>query len=518
MSRSSGARLGRTAIADRPANSNASGLSPLAVVMRGAMALFSTQPLTWAASLLTVIFLPQLLGDHDLGQYAVALNTAGMVGTLAALGVSRYLVRQVAIDASDATLEGAGGLVLVLLVGILAAIGLMIFLPLFDFPISTPGLLPVALAGVAAFNAQALVFGLLNGQGRHGRYACFNAGVAVLGPCAGLGILILGGGVTGYLATLVSTSTVVTVIAWHTSGFRLDRGAFQPGLWWRLGRRGWPFLGWDVALNIRNQIDVVLVGLVLNSHTTGWLAAAYRITNVPFFIPTLIAIPIYPALCRSADNRPVFQETLRRSVSIVLILMVPISAMMIMLAHLIPGLLHWGAEFESSVPLIVILALEKPISAMDVLLGGALFALSKERWFLRVGVLGAIFNPIMNLVFLPMFDQWLQNGAIGAAIVEVATELLMCGGAIYLLPRGLIGGTLAWLVPRLALASLCLVAVTRVLLPVWLPLAIVGGGGAYLIAAAMLKIVTRADAESLKGVIMESLAKRTPAAESPLHP
>src|SRR5688500_19686262 len=69
---------------------------PYATIARGAAALLSTQPLTWAATFLTTVFVPRYLGAEGFGQYSVALTLAGIVGMAAAAGVPDYLRRRVA--------------------------------------------------------------------------------------------------------------------------------------------------------------------------------------------------------------------------------------------------------------------------------------------------------------------------------------------------------------------------------------------------------------------------------------
>src|SRR3954451_4564961 len=47
-------------------------------VIRGALILLSTQRVTWAASLLLVIFVPRLLDSHALGEYQMAVSLEGV--------------------------------------------------------------------------------------------------------------------------------------------------------------------------------------------------------------------------------------------------------------------------------------------------------------------------------------------------------------------------------------------------------------------------------------------------------
>src|SRR5690349_4949607 len=55
-------------------------------VIHRALILLSTQPLTWAASLLLVIFVPRLLDSRSLGEYQMAISLEGVLIALLSLG------------------------------------------------------------------------------------------------------------------------------------------------------------------------------------------------------------------------------------------------------------------------------------------------------------------------------------------------------------------------------------------------------------------------------------------------
>src|SRR5688572_21020738 len=61
-------------------------------VARGALALLSTQPLTWLGGLLTAALVPRFLGDERLGQLTLALVIAGFASTVTVMGIPEYLV------------------------------------------------------------------------------------------------------------------------------------------------------------------------------------------------------------------------------------------------------------------------------------------------------------------------------------------------------------------------------------------------------------------------------------------
>lgn len=107
-----------------------------------------------------------------------------------------------------------------------------------------------------------------------------------------------------------------------------------------------------------------------------------------------------------------------------------------------------------------------------------------------------VFNVVGNLIVIPIVEAQLANGAIGAAIVEVATELLLLVGAIALMPRGLLESRLCSVGGRALLAGGCAYLAAATTLQFSLPVAVVVGGGTFGVAALVLRLVRPEEART----------------------
>jgi hypothetical protein len=85
------------------------------------------------------------------------------------------------------------------------------------------------------------------------------------------------------------------------------------------------------------------------------------------------------------------------------------------------------------------------------------------------------------------------NGAVGASVVTIATEIVMFAGAMLLMPRQLIEPRVAWAAVRIFLAGAAIVVVGTNLLPIALVLAIAGGALTYVVAVVVLRAFTMDD-------------------------
>jgi O-antigen/teichoic acid export membrane protein len=471
--------------------------SPFSSVARGALAILSTQPLTWAATVAAAIWMPLFLGERALGQYVLLWTLAGLVGTAASLGVPDFLVRHVATrPRAQGAADAATAVVLVTLTSSAAGLLLLAALAITGVAIPEGRLLPLALGGMILGVSQGLALALLRGQERYARFAWLNAGSAALGTAIGIAVLALGGDLAAFMVSNLVSLLVGTVITTSRSGIAFSRTAIDPRVMSRLARGGLPFLGWNAALRVYGEIDRILLAVLATEAVIGWYAAAYRIVMVPGFVANLVVTPLLPVLSRTAGDRVAFQDTLRKSIDVVLVASIPVTALTIGLAPSIPGALHWPIGFQNSIPLLTILAFHVPIAGVDVILATALVALHRQNRWLVVGVTAAVFNTSLNFVAIPILQAGAGNGAIAAASVTVLTEILMLGGALVLLPRGMVGRASAGTALRLAVAGAVAAAVGFALQAASLPAAVAAASGAYLLVAVLVGGIRRDQIES----------------------
>ncbi len=482
---------------------------PAASLVRGGLSLLSTQPVTWTASLLAAVLVPRYLGDEGLGHYAVVITLANLAGLVASLGVPNYLRRQIARQPDRVAGLGSTALALSLVSAFAVAALLLAATALLGHRAPQAAPLTIALLGMIVGAPQTVLFSLFVGQERHARFAWLNAAAATGSTAAGIAVLVLGGDLIAYMVAGLVASGVVTLASWRSAGFRLARAALAPSLLLDLARCGLPFLGWNVALQVYGEVDKLLLGAMAQDAVVGWYAAAYRIISIPGFIPTLIITPLLPVLARCAGDVPLARQTLRQSLVVALVLTVPLCGLIVATAPAIPGLLGWPPPFEHAVPLLQILALHIPLVAVDMVLGTALIALGREHKWLIVGIVAAVFNPALNLLCIPYFEHQAGNGAIGAAVVTVLTELLMLTGALVLMPSGLLERAFLGVSARIGLAAVCLVGVAAAILTLSLPLAVIGGGLAYLSALLALGVVTVDDLGAARRLTRGALGRHS---------
>ena len=178
-----------------------------------------------------------------------------------------------------------------------------------------------------------------------------------------------------------------------------------------------------------------------------------------------------------------FPRLVNRAVNLVLLVSVPGAVGIWLIA---PSLIRdfYQSDYENSIVLLRILAIHVPLAAMDTVLATALIAADRLKRYVIVAGIAAVITVPAFVIAIKITEDRYDNGAIGASIVTVATEVFIMVGALVLRPKGVLDG------PAIV-ANLRIVAAAAAMIPVLLlagslPLAIQIVLGAVTYAAAAL--------------------------------
>jgi O-antigen/teichoic acid export membrane protein len=467
-------------------------------VIRGALILLSTQPLTWAASLLLVIFVPRLLDSRQLGEYQMAVSLEGVLIALLSLGVPSVLTRRLASHPESAKRDISAALTLLVGLGVLGSIVVLLLVPATGLlPISTP-LLALVLVVMVLTQFQSVLHAALTGFQRMGGFAWSNAATAASTALLAITFISLGWGNLGFVAGGLIPLLIVTTFFWVRLGIGFDRAGMRRPALLGLAGLGLPFLGWEILVRVRTEGEALVLGTILTVEAVGWWSAAMRVVAIPVFVPTLIVTPLMPALSQIVNDRAAFASTLRRAFELTLIVTMGASAGIFAFAPIVPSVLGWAPEYQATVPLMQVLVCFFPLLSMGMVFGSAMVALGEERRLLVANIGATVVQYGLVFALVPVAAAWLGNGAIGAALGRVLSEVVMLAAAQVILPRGALTLGMWLFAVRVLLAGVVLVAVATFLLPLvgWLwPLAAVGGGLAYLVALFVLRTIRPSDVQ-----------------------
>jgi O-antigen/teichoic acid export membrane protein len=462
------------------------------VIARNMMWLMLSQIATWAVSMVLLIIVPQRLGDVDFGRISLAVAFVSFFGLVAGLGTSTFIVKTTARDPSRMGVYVFNALAMnVLLVTVLSAVAVGTAHVL-GYPYETIVIIGVSCLGMAFVTFNSTLVAGLQGEQRMGKPAAWAVVQQYVSCGIALAVLAEHKGVIAFVLAQNCTYVIPLVANGIQLWPRLREDAhIDLHLWKGITLGGLPFLLWNGILLIYGSIDTPMLAAMAGNATVGWYALAYRWVGVPTFLASIVVTAVLPSLsAHGAEISPFFINLANRALRLVFIIGAPIAAGIALVANDVVALLHYPSSFSHAVPLMRILALHIPIVGVDMVLGIVLIASDRQKQWVIVGCLAAVLNPLLNLVAIPMSIRMFGNGAIGASIITVATELFMMAGAIYLRPRGVLDKATASFLLRCALASLPMIPAVLAFDSAWLPVKIAVGAILYALASLALRTVS----------------------------
>jgi O-antigen/teichoic acid export membrane protein len=182
-------------------------------------------------------------------------------------------------------------------------------------------------------------------------------------------------------------------------------------------------------------IDFVMLSLMTNPDVVGWYSVPTRLFQTLMFLPVVIGTAWLPRLVRAFEDSPRrLGEVARSPVELVLLLSLPIAALTVLAAKPLIGLLY-GSAYDRSVPVMVVLGLCIPAMYLNIMLSQVLIAMNRQVVWTWVMAGTVVVNPLFNLVLIPSTQDRYGNGAIGAAISLLLTELICIGAGYVLIGR-----------------------------------------------------------------------------------
>ena len=367
------------------------------------------------------IFVVRQLGDDQFGRYSIVLAFVGLFQIFAELGMSQYVMREIAQDRSKAQPLFWNLVEVRLLLALLAIIGI----PLGAVAVGYSHELVLGVLFytfsflLAAFQIPLVV--VLTAHERLDYATVLHVfGQLLFVVLGGVALLMGGGFIALILVGLMSTPIQIGAAVWMIKRERLARLPFRidPRSWPRLIRASLPFGIISLALTIAFSIDTVMLSMYEPENVVGWYNVAYGLVRSLMFLFGGFSQAIVPSLSRAyvSDTHAV-ELWYHRSVKVILLLSLPLAVGGMLVAFPLIRFLYTDAFLPAAVGLQVIIW-DVPLLMFTSFCGNMTTVVSEERSAARIYSINAVANVILNLYAIPRF------GLIGAALVTVVTDLI----------------------------------------------------------------------------------------------
>ncbi|HRA67210.1 MAG TPA: flippase [Caldilinea sp.] len=400
------------------------------------------------------------LGDAGYGQFATVVSFVGLFGIFAELGISQYVMREIARHPEKSN-DLFWNLVFIRLA--LAAVGvagITAAAVAYGYP-------PELVQGVALYtltfvwaSLHAPVETLLTANEKFnyvtsmsvvGQITTITLGAVVLYNDWGF-IALIGVG-------LIAMAPPTLLGIW---GVRRHHLLHRPislhlRMWPEMIRRGLPFGFISLSLTIAFTVDSVMLSRFEAAEVVGWYSAAYNLARSLLFFFDGISVAMVPTLSRAyLTDTHLVQRWYFRSVKVILLMGLPIATGSTIIA--LPLFLFlYGDQYLPAVLAFQIIVWDVPLLLFTSFCGNMTTVVGQERAAARIYFSAAIANVILNLLLIPTFSLY------GAAVATLLTDLAAAVQFYWVLGRRLELPNLSSIAARVALSCGSMAAILLVL-------------------------------------------------------
>lgn len=456
------------------------------------------QLITWSATLVTTGVLGAKLGPDAFGTLYLAMSFSLLFGVLVEFGLNQQLVRAIARDPDLAGPYLVNALAIKLGLALVAYLVILALIALLGYG-ADAGLVIAIYCAILASSATATTFTAVYQGLQQVRHAAIGTIIEKVLVCL-LAILFLW---LGYGVVAMAVVFVVGSIAsalWQAAYLRrivpirlhLDRQVLLT-----LVRNAIPFFAYWVLGSLYYRLDTILLSKMTGAAVLGWYGAAYRLFDTLVFLPNIIASAIlFPILSQlSVQSHQALRRAITKGLDIILIVGMPISVGMLVLAEPIIQFIYRQPEYINAVPVLQWLSVGLLLLYVNSILGVTIVSLNDERKLTVVAGLALVFNLGLNLALIPPYQH------VGAAATTAATEALILVYLLAVMPRDLLTLSTLRVLVKAGAASLAMSLALLVLKGQNLGILVLAGATVYASVGLLLRLVPLEDFRLITGAI-----------------
>lgn len=378
--------------------------------------------------LLVGVWIARYLGPEQFGLWSFSTSFTALFSTFATLGLDGIVIRELvknpekhnALLGSAFILKLVGGLVAILL-------SLIAILLMHSGETLTIWLVAISAAGFVFQSINAIDFYFQANV--KSRYTVISSNVVfVLMAMMKIYLLLVSAPLIAFAwAGLgeIALSAMFLLLAYHVNHHKIRDWHYDRQLMGRLLKDSWPLILAGLAVMLYMRLDVVMLQEMAGKQEVGIYAAATKLSEAWYFLPTIIVSSVSPSIIKAHSLDSVqYISKLRQLYFIMAWLAIGVSLPLSLLSSTIVNALI-GHEFAAAGPVLAIhlwasIAVFLGVASSQYLLVEQLQKISFYRT-----LIGLICNVLLNLILIP------NMGAKGAAIATVVSYFIATYSVIF---------------------------------------------------------------------------------------
>lgn len=466
---------------------------------RNVAALTGGQVFTWTMTFVWTLVVPRALGPEGMGIVVSGWAVAGIFGIVLGLGTRTYLTREMVVEPGESSHLVGTALSLRVAMAPLFVVGVVVYARLADYGSEGTAVLYLA-AGATFLTLLAEPMQAAFQAVERMEYLAYSD---VINKSAqgllGVVLALLGFRSVGITACWMVVAGVVVVVdaLWLRQFVRVDLRTNVRRMV-DMAHKSLAYWAFGLFFLIYLWIDSVMLSLMTRAEVVGWYGVPTKLFQTLLFLAVIISTAWFPRLVGAhLEGRRRLVEVARVPMELVIVLSLPICAAAASTARPVIHLLY-GSAYDNAAPVMAILSFCIPLMYVNIMMSQVLVAAKRQAVWTAVIAGATVVNPLVNLGLIRLADHRWHNGAIGAALSLVATEVLIVGAGAVLIGRDILDWKGVKRCLRAAAASALLAGAALAAQPYGLAASVVAGGVTFVVAALLLRVATRQELEVLR--------------------
>jgi len=383
--------------------------------------LFFDKILRMGVGLLVGVWVARYLGPEQFGQLNYATAFVALFGAIAGLGLNGIVVRDIVRDPQSASVTLGTAFILQAFAGLLAMVLVVVTISLLKPDDEFTRLMVIVMSVSLVFKATDAIKYWFEAHVQSRYVVWIENGVFVIMAMFRVAMILTEASLMAFVwLTLIETLIISIGLVWlyttHSSFSELFNVSVSRAK--TLINDSWPLLFAAIAVTLYMRIDIIMLEGMSNSHEVGIYAAATRLSEIWYFLPTIIISSLSPSIisCHGI-NTDLYIRRLKSLYFMMTWLALGVSIPVALLSEPIITTL-FGAGYKDAAPVLAIhlwasLAVFLGMASSQHLLVEHLQKISFYRT-----LIGLVCNIILNIMLIP------SMGAKGAAIATVISYFI----------------------------------------------------------------------------------------------
>lgn len=362
------------------------------------------------------VWIARYLGPEKFGLISFAMTFTSLFGVIAALGLESIVVRNIVRDPNSAR-ETLGTTVALQLIGGLFAYFLILIAIAYIRPDESLMRSIVAILGsiiLLKFSEVAVLWFESQIQSKYTVWV--KNSVFLLFAIVKIILILQEASLIAFALAMLFEAIVVALIlliVMNKYGQPLAKLCMKFKRAKILLKDSWPLILSTIAVTIYMKIDQIMLGQMIGDEAVGIYSAATRISEAWYFIPTVIAASVFPAILKAKKNsEKQYYERLQKLYDLMVVISVIVALPMTFLSTQVI-ILFFGKAYSGAGPILAIHIWAAVFVFMGVASGKWFIAENNQLLSLQRTALGAVLNVGLNLWLIPVY------GAVGAALATI---------------------------------------------------------------------------------------------------